>query len=64
MFIGDYMMLFRVAEFVPDSRIVLESESLLKPRIEVTSVPVGVEHSKLTFKLTFRRSSTLFQVCQ
>jgi hypothetical protein len=56
-------MLFRVVEYVPDSRIVLESESMLKPQIEVTSVPVRGEQSKLTFKLTFRRSSTLFQVC-
>lgn len=63
MFVGDYVMLFRVVEYVPESRIVLESESLLKPRIEVTSLPVRAEQSKLTFKLTFRRSSTLFQVC-
>lgn len=59
--LGDYVMLFRAVEYVPESRIVLESESLLKPRIEVTSVPVRGEQSKLTFKLTFRRSSTLFQ---
>ncbi|PSN52226.1 hypothetical protein C0J52_12757 [Blattella germanica] len=59
--LGDFVMLFRVVEYIPDTRIVLESESLLKPRVEVTSAPVNEEKTKLTFRLTFRRSSTLFQ---
>jgi hypothetical protein len=64
MFVGDYVLLFRVVEYIPDTHIVLESDSLLKPRVEIMSVPVQGERSKLTFKLTFRRSSTLFQVCE
>ncbi|XP_069680094.1 uncharacterized protein [Periplaneta americana] len=60
-FVGDFVMLFQVVEYVPDTHIVLESESLLKPRVEVTSSPVHGERSRLTFKITFRRSSTLFQ---
>ncbi|KAJ9601376.1 hypothetical protein L9F63_000467 [Diploptera punctata] len=59
--LGDSVMLFRVVEYVPDTRIVLESESLLRPRVEITSAPVHGQQTKLTFKFTFRRSSTLFQ---
>ncbi|XP_067008494.2 uncharacterized protein [Anabrus simplex] len=59
--LGDYIMLFRVMKYVPDSCMVLESESWLKPRFEVFATPISEEQARLTFRLVFRRSSALFQ---
>nr|CAD7263038.1 unnamed protein product [Timema shepardi] len=59
---GDYVMVFQVKEYLPGTRIVLRCESLLKPELEVMSVPVTSDSTQLSFKLTFRRSSILFQV--
>nr|CAD7611517.1 unnamed protein product [Timema genevievae] len=58
---GDYVMVFQVKEYLPGTRIVLRCESLLKPELEVMSVPVTSDSTQLSFKLTFRRSSILFQ---
>nr|CAD7445983.1 unnamed protein product [Timema bartmani] len=61
---GDYVMVFQVKEYLPGTRIVLRCESLLKPELEVMSVPVTSDSTQLSFKLTFRRSSILFQSCR
>ncbi|XP_047108089.1 uncharacterized protein LOC124776917 isoform X1 [Schistocerca piceifrons] len=60
-FLGDYVILLRTTEYVPDMRIVLESESFLKPRIEISAFPVSSRGTRLTFRLTFQRKSLLFQ---
>ncbi|GLH05559.1 hypothetical protein R5R35_005254 [Gryllus longicercus] len=61
-FLGDQVLLFQVKKFVPDTCLVLESESLFRPRFEVESSPVSRgEQTRLTFRISFRRSSLLFQ---
>lgn len=61
-FLGDRILLFQVKKYVPDACLVIESDSLLKPRFEVESNPIrGGEQTKFTIRISFRRSSVLFQ---
>ncbi|XP_063608083.1 uncharacterized protein LOC134782508 [Penaeus indicus] len=58
---GEYVMLMRVIEYKPKRLLILESESLLKPRFSVSLQEDTPKSSRLTFKLRYKRSSALFQ---
>ncbi|KAF2364835.1 hypothetical protein FHG87_004414 [Trinorchestia longiramus] len=59
--VGDYALALQIVEYIPQRRIVLQSDSLLKPRFTLEVTPVDESHSKLRFKLMFRRNSALFR---
>lgn len=49
-FPGEYVMLMRVIEYKPKRMLILESESLLKPRFSVSLQEDTPKSSRLTFK--------------
>ncbi|XP_068243527.1 uncharacterized protein [Palaemon carinicauda] len=60
-FLGEYMMLFKVTKYQPNTLMVLETDSLIKPRFTVLMEEGGTKGTRLTFKLRYRRISALFQ---
>ncbi|KAA0203279.1 hypothetical protein HAZT_HAZT001147 [Hyalella azteca] len=59
--LGDYALGLQIVEYVPQRRLVLQSDSLLKPRFSFELGAIDDAHSKLTLKLVFRRNSALFR---
>lgn len=55
-------MEMRVDKYTPNELITLTSESLLRPLIEIRTIPITDQSSKLIIGVSFRRSSALFQV--
>lgn len=51
----------QVVEYVPQRKLVLQSDSLLKPRFTLTLDQPSTEHTKLSLSLVFRRNSALFR---
>ncbi|XP_045599589.1 uncharacterized protein [Procambarus clarkii] len=59
--LGEYVTLVKVVEYKPNSLIILESSSFLKPRFVIKMEESDLKTTRLTFRLKYRRSSALFQ---
>lgn len=59
--IGEYSVLLAVVEYKPNSLVVLESASLLRPHFTIQLEDNGPNTTRLTFSMQYRRSSALFQ---
>ncbi|GLV41196.1 hypothetical protein CBL_04720 [Carabus blaptoides fortunei] len=55
-------VIFQVVHYEPCTVIVLESDCLLKPRIELRTMYVTKRKTKLLISIQFRRASALFQI--
>jgi len=59
--IGEYAILFKVVGHETNSKLHLESENLLKPRIEFNIRQSKPKETYLTIRIQYRRNSVLFQ---
>ncbi|CAL4160253.1 unnamed protein product [Meganyctiphanes norvegica] len=60
-FLGEYVMLMRVVEYKHQKTLVLESQSLLRPRFTIQLEESSSNATRLIFKLRWQRTSALFQ---
>ncbi|XP_075535170.1 uncharacterized protein LOC142570704 [Dermacentor variabilis] len=59
--IGEFHMSYHVVEYVPHRKVAVESESWLRPRLELRFEPSDDAQCRMHVLVSFRRRSYLFQ---